>query len=78
MIDVPMVMHGGSGVSDDDFREVITRGVRKINYYTYMAKAGADAVNGKEFKEYSDVVKVAEKAMCEDIKNAIKVFSLIK
>ena len=34
-------MHGGSGVSEDDYREVIKRGVRKINYYTYMAKAGA-------------------------------------
>ncbi len=78
MIDVPMVMHGGSGVSDEDFKEVIKRGIRKVNYYTYMAKAGADAVNGKTFKEYSDVVAAAELAMCENIKNAIKVFSLTK
>ena len=28
MIDVPIVMHGGSGVSNEDYREVISRGVR--------------------------------------------------
>ncbi|MGJ3509448.1 class II fructose-bisphosphate aldolase [Enemella sp. A6] len=40
---VPVVMHGGSGLSDDDYRESTRRGVRKINYYTYAAKAALDA-----------------------------------
>ncbi len=39
---IPVVMHGGSGVSAEDFRRCIQRGVRKINYYTYAAKAGGD------------------------------------
>ncbi|MGL6217997.1 MAG: class II fructose-bisphosphate aldolase, partial [Lacrimispora sphenoides] len=39
-IGLPIVMHGGSGVSDQDFRKCINNGVRKINYYTYLAKAG--------------------------------------
>ncbi len=37
---VPVVMHGGSGVSREDFRTAIKKGVRKVNYYTYMAIAG--------------------------------------
>ena len=37
---IPVVMHGGSGVSDGDFRKAILSGVRKVNYYTYMAMAG--------------------------------------
>lgn len=41
---IPVVMHGGSGVSDDDFRMAIRKGVRKINYYTYMALAGGKTV----------------------------------
>ena len=44
LVSVPLVMHGGSGVSHEDYRRVIDLGIRKINYYTYMAKAGANAV----------------------------------
>ncbi|MDO4650499.1 MAG: class II fructose-bisphosphate aldolase [Eubacteriales bacterium] len=47
LVDVPIVMHGGSGVSEEDYRKVIERGVRKINYYTYMAKAGGAGVEEK-------------------------------
>ncbi|MGO1591801.1 MAG: class II fructose-bisphosphate aldolase [Ancrocorticia sp.] len=36
---VPIVMHGGSGLSHEEYRECITRGVQKINYYTYADKA---------------------------------------
>jgi len=76
MIDVPIVMHGGSGVSDDDFRKVISLGVRKINYYTYMAKAGADAVCAMEDKTfYHDMYVCAMNAMKEDVKKAICVFN---
>ncbi|QOY60820.1 class II fructose-bisphosphate aldolase [Thermophilibacter immobilis] len=43
-IKVPLVMHGGSGVSDDDYRSAIDAGIRKINYYTYGAKYAGEAV----------------------------------
>lgn len=72
---VPVVMHGGSGVSHDDYRKVIQCGVRKINYYTYMSKAGAAAVSGKEYAQFHDVLLDAEKAMRADVMAAISVFS---
>lgn len=74
-ISVPIVMHGGSGVSEADYIEVIKRGVRKINYYTYMAKAGAAAVSNKEYAQFHDVLLDAEKAMKEDVKKAMTVFA---
>ena len=40
---VPLVMHGGSGLSTDEYHRCIAHGVRKINYYTYAAKAALDA-----------------------------------
>lgn len=40
---VPLVMHGGSGLSADEYRQCIAHGVRKINYYTYAAKVALDA-----------------------------------
>lgn len=77
LIDVPIVMHGGSGVSEDDYREVIKRGVRKVNYYTYMAKAGGDAISNKTYSQFHDALIDAEKAMKENVKKAIKVFSCL-
>ena len=41
--DIPVVMHGGSGVSHDDYHTAIKSGVRKINYFTYMDVAGGKA-----------------------------------
>jgi fructose-bisphosphate aldolase class II len=36
---VPLVIHGGTGLSDDQFRRLIANGVAKINYYTALADA---------------------------------------
>lgn len=38
-ISVPLVIHGGTGLSDDQFRRLIANGVAKINYYTALAEA---------------------------------------
>lgn len=46
-VGIPLVMHGGSGVSAEDYKQVIAKGVRKINYYTYMAKAGGEMIENK-------------------------------
>lgn len=75
LVSVPLVMHGGSGVSEADYREVIRRGIRKINYYTYMAKAGGAAVSNKEYRQFHDVLLDAEKAMRADVERAIRVFT---
>ena len=37
---LPLVMHGGSGVSPEDYRTGIARDLRKNNYYSYMSKDG--------------------------------------
>ena len=77
MVSIPLVMHGGSGVSSEDYKHVIQLGIRKINYYTYMAKAGGDAVSKiKNGMLYHDVEIEATKAMLEDASKAIGIFSL--
>lgn len=79
MTDIPIVMHGGSGVSEDDYKKVIECGVRKINYYTYMAKAGGEAVSHlSDEMFFHNMAVVAENAMRENVKQAIKVFSGIR
>ncbi len=41
---VPLVLHGGSGISDDDFKTAISIGICKINIYTEMSAAACDRV----------------------------------
>lgn len=79
LISVPIVMHGGSGVSEEDYKKVINLGVRKINYYTYMSKAGGAAVeqmNDKTF--FHDMEITAIEAMKKDVKNAMEIFTFRK
>ena len=76
---LPLVMHGGSGVSDEGFRQAIAAGIRKINYYSYMSKAGYEAakavIESNTTGYLHDVEFAAMKAMVEDVKSAISIFS---
>ncbi len=76
---LPLVMHGGSGVSEEGFQKAIEKGIRKINYYSYMSKAGYMAAKAciEEGKTnyLHDIEYAAMHAMKEDVKKAIKTFS---
>lgn len=76
---LPLVMHGGSGVSPEDYRRGIRNGLRKINYYSYMAKAGTTAVrellDREDITFFHDLALAAEKAMSLDAEKAMRVFA---
>ena len=81
-IDIPFVMHGGSGLTNEEYRIAINNGIRKINYYTYMALAGGRAVKEAMDKMqagenvfFHDIPLIGIEAMKEDVKNAIRIFS---
>ena len=41
--DTPLVLHGGSGLTDDDFRNCILGGIAKVNIFTDLCLAGSTA-----------------------------------
>ena len=43
-LDTPLVLHGGSGLSDDDFRNTIREGIAKVNIFTDLCLAGDRAM----------------------------------
>ena len=43
-VDTPLVLHGGSGLSDDDFRNTIREGIAKVNIFTDLCLAGSAAM----------------------------------
>lgn len=77
--DLPLVMHGGSGISEEQYREVIRRGIGKINYYSYMSYAGyAQAkatVEAKEADFFHNLALNAQKAMRENALATMKIFA---
>lgn len=82
-IDIPFVMHGGSGLSKEEFQTAIRNGIRKVNYYTYMALVGGKAVKDAmdqvqpgDSVFFHDIPKIAREAMKKDVIQAIRIFSL--
>lgn len=72
---VPIVMHGGSGVSHEDYKKVIANGVRKINYFTYMDKAGGEGASAAcPTKYFHDIAKAGQDAMQKDVESAMRCF----
>ncbi len=52
-VDVPLVLHGGSGLTDDDFRRAIHEGISKVNIFTDINIAAVKA----EFSKFTDMNK---------------------
>ena len=44
VVDVPLVLHGASGLSEEDVRECVERGMGKVNFATELRVAYTDAV----------------------------------
>ncbi|KAF0192622.1 MAG: ketose-bisphosphate aldolase [Gammaproteobacteria bacterium] len=51
LVDVPLVIHGGSGLSDAEFGCLIDRGVAKINYYTMLSTVAARRIRGNAIED---------------------------
>lgn len=49
-IDTPLVLHGGSGLADEDFKKAIAAGISKVNIFTDLNVAAVDAV----FRDFTD------------------------
>lgn len=43
VVDIPLVLHGASGLTDEDVRDCVSRGICKVNFATELRKAFTDA-----------------------------------
>ncbi len=76
-IDCPLVLHGGSGLTADDFQKCIQHKIKKVNIATASFESVAQKVSGlaKEsditFFQYLDAV---QEATYENVKDHISIF----
>ncbi len=79
LVNIPIVLHGSSGVPDEAVREAIGLGVRKVNIDTNIREAFVDAArkviteNPNEI-DPRNVLKPARQAAIEVIRQKIRVF----
>ncbi len=78
IVDIPLVLHGGSGISPEDFKQCIQHGVRKINVATATFQNIVSTVNAAVlntpysdyFMYHQDVIEAAY----ENVKNHMLIF----
>ena len=73
VVDIPLVLHGASGVSDEDVRDCIERGICKVNFATELRVAFTDGIKAL-LKEKPDTYdpKPLGKAGIENVKRLVK------
>lgn len=78
---IPLVIHGGTGLSDDQFRKLIANGVSKINYYTALADAAGARMRHNAAADtrcgYTGIVKGIQDAMRAQIVHCMEVWGSV-
>lgn len=78
-IPLPLVLHGGSGVPEEDILQAVRTGIAKINVNTQISAAAVKRLKALCVKEkpghLSDLLHEAEEAMVDEVKAYIQVFA---
>lgn len=76
-IPVPLVLHGGSGLTDDDFRRAISCGISKINIFTDINVAqanGAKAAIESGLNAMTDIIPWQVEAVEKEAEKKMRLF----
>ena len=75
-VNIPLVIHGGSGLNDEQFRKLPTMGVVKINYYTALSDVAARAMRteckNNSAGSFTDLKKGVKEAICAEVQRCLK------
>ena len=77
MVHVPLVLHGGSGLSEEDFKKSIGCGISKVNIFTDINIAAAKAAEQawKEGKTcLTDIIPYQVEAVSAAAKVKMRIF----
>jgi fructose-bisphosphate aldolase, class II len=81
-ISLPLVLHGGSGVPEEDILQAVRTGIAKINVNTQISAAAVKRLKVLCAKDkpghLSDLLHEAEEAMVEEVKGFIRIFTELR
>jgi fructose-bisphosphate aldolase class II len=77
---IPLVIHGASGISNEDIKKLIELGVCKINYYTDMSVGAVKSVRdyllkNPEMGSYPDVINKGMEGLKRVVREKIRLFN---
>ncbi|MGV6858350.1 MAG: class II fructose-bisphosphate aldolase [bacterium] len=77
-VDIPLEVHGGSGLSEEQYRKLSSLGVAKINYYTALSDIAAKVMR-KQTREtpkgsFTDLKKGVKEAICEEVSRCLRLW----
>jgi len=78
IITTPLVLHGGSGLADADFREAIKCGISKVNIFTDINVAAAEAAHSESIsidKGITEIIPGVVEAVKKEAVKKIKLFN---
>lgn len=82
IVDTPLVLHGGTGITDEMFQQAIMLGVRKVNIATAsfdnLARYAHNYCGTKEKANYFELSAQMAEGVYENVKRHIKVFSFME
>lgn len=78
-VDTPLVLHGGSGLSDVDFKNSIKHGIAKVNIFTDLCLAGDEAMKQGVEKGigYLETRNLKVDAIKQAVKQKIQLFGSV-
>jgi fructose-bisphosphate aldolase, class II len=77
---IPLVLHGGSGISADDFRKAISLGISKINFFTGMSEAALKtaanclATSGEQYNDYPIMLSKIKDSVTKIVAEQMEIF----
>lgn len=79
-IDIPLVLHGGSGITDNDFRKAISLGIRKVNIATAsfnaLTKKAEEYLRNEGEHNYFTLNEAMVEGVYQNVKHHIETFSV--
>lgn len=76
-VGIPLVIHGGTGLAEEQYRKLVTLGVAKINYYTALADAAGDAIRAAVkagARSHASLVASVREAVAKETERCMRVF----
>ena len=75
---IPLVVHGGTGLADEQYRGLVAHGVAKINYYTALADAAGDCIRANAARDtragYSGLMRGVRATIQAEVERVIGLF----
>jgi fructose-bisphosphate aldolase class II len=77
-LNMPLVIHGGTGLTDEQFRRLIASGVAKINYYTALSDAAAARIRENLARAasggYTQLLNGVREAVAAEVERCIRLW----